>query len=109
MGNLMSMEQRLRRVLKKVGTRKGVDPLVSPFDERRITYTDDEGCIERFVVINDDNWSDSEVEDWLYENFAERVSVPWDCSGQWFTAGFHLAHIKGTDEIIVLHYLGLDI
>ena len=99
----------LRRLLKKVGTRKGHDPLVSPFDEHRITYTEDDGCVDRFVIINDEAWDDYEVENWLYENFAQRITVPWDCSGQWFTVGFHLAHIKGTDEIIVLHNLALDI
>ena len=104
------LDKKLRRILKHYGTRKGHDPLVSPFEATRVTYTDDgEGCIERFVVTNYDNESDEALIDWLYDEYACRVTVPWDCSGQWFTEGFDLAHINGTNKVMVLHRLGLDV
>jgi len=103
--------KKLKRILKKIGTRKSHDPLVSPFEDTRITYDRDdcEGCTERFVITNYDNESDHDIIDWLWDEYAYRISVPWDCSGQWFTVGFRLAHIKGTNKIIVLHYVGLDV
>lgn len=108
------LDKKIKRAFKKIFTRKSHDPLTSIFEgDTRIVYINDDfgdhTCVEKFIITDDEAWDDKTIRDWLWDNFAERISSPYDCTGEWFTMRFHLVRIKGTDDIIVLHYLGLDV
>lgn len=107
------MDRRLRKILKKFGKEKlqyRKDNLVSIYDDWRITYLkdDSEGLVKRRVLYTDGE-TDEEIYNWLWENVAVEIRSQYDCTGQLFTEWFTVVHIKGTDRVIVIHRMGLDV
>ena len=107
----MILNKRYRKLFSKLLRRDGrPDRLVSPFDNWRITYNDDgESWVERRVFTSDEDETDEDIYNWCWEELAVRIYSPWDCTGQAFTTGFSVVRIKGTNKVMVLHHMALDI
>ena len=86
--------------------------LISPWEDfRDITPNKpayDESYIERINGTCDPTDTANDIERDFKQEYGRHVSVPWDCSGQWFTA--RVKAVKMTDTTFTLiHRMELDI
>ena len=96
---------------KRENNRKPSAPRPSLLDAPHTYCSDDdwEHYIEfGFLPDYTRTYSDEEVEDWIDDRMRMRVTVPWDCSGQLFSAWIDW-HRNPSGLISYRHCIGIDI
>ena len=86
--------------------------LVSPWEDfRDITPNKpayDESYIERVNGTCEPDETEQDIANWFWDEWGQRITAPWDCTGEWFTARVKV--VKMTDTTFTLiHRMEIDI
>lgn len=115
MKRVKDISEEMKQIVKKTyddeikSIRYHLSPLGEPPTVRYIFPKDDaESLIRIYVDPIEFDGTKEELIEYLWENYARRITKPWDCTGEEYTTKFVVGHLGG-NRWKVAEYSSIDV
>ena len=96
-------------IYKNIYKNKDDYKMPSLIDDWHVKYDDDGDCWTEYGLCElSDEYTDMEIEKYLYEELALKIFSPYDCTGTAFTMWINW-HRNPNGMISIIHHKGLDV